>query len=160
MKTIKQLRGVEYLANMFAEMKPVYKQKHEFPEGKITCSTDIYKYLQSIWDKDTLNYTETMLLLLLNRQNKIIGWVKISTGGMAGTVVDPKVVFALALQGCATSIILAHNHPSGNLKPSEADINLTQKMIQAGKLLDIVVLDHIIMTSEGYYSFSDEGRIY
>jgi DNA repair protein RadC len=97
--------------------------------------------------------------MLLNRANKILRIFTVSTGGVAGTVADPKVIFATALKGNASSIILAHNHPSGNLKPSEADRQLTNRLTQAGKLLDISVLDHLIITAEEYFSFADEGLI-
>ena len=78
---------------------------------------------------------------------------------MSGTVADPKLIFAAALKACASSIILAHNHPSGNLKPSQSDIDLTRKLKDGGKLLEIQMLDHIIVTTEGYYSFADEGLV-
>jgi DNA repair protein RadC len=96
---------------------------------------------------------------LLNRGNKVIGICEISTGTVSGTLVDPRVVFATALKTNATGIILAHNHPSGNLKPSRADELLTDKLRKAGELLDVVVLDHIIVTTEGFYSFADEGYL-
>jgi DNA repair protein RadC len=102
---------------------------------------------------------EEFKILLLNRAGRVIGCYEVSFGGFAGTVADPKVIFAVALKSCASSIVLAHNHPSGNLKPSQSDINLTQKLIQAGKYLEINVLDHIILTREGYYSFADEGMM-
>lgn len=100
---------------------------------------------------------EEFWILLLNRANKIIGRERISSGGVAGTVVDAKVVFRKAVQQLACSIILAHNHPSGNLKPSQADKNLTEKLVNAGKAIDILVLDHLIISSEGYFSFADES---
>jgi DNA repair protein RadC len=87
----------------------------------------------------------------------VLGISEISTGGFAGTVADPKVIFSIALKACASSIILSHNHPSGNLKPSQADLNLTRKIKSGGELLDIAVLDHIILTSDSYFSFADEG---
>ena len=102
---------------------------------------------------------EQFKIMLLNRANKILGIFTVSTGGVAGTVADPKVLFAAALKGNASSIILAHNHPSGNLKPSEADRQLTNKLSQAGKLLDISVLDHLIITADEYFSFADEGLL-
>jgi len=98
-------------------------------------------------------------VILLNRANRVIGIFNLSTGGTVGTVAEPKLVFASSILRNASSIILAHNHPSGNLKPSTADTELTKKMKEAGKLLDIPVLDHLIVTSEGYYSFADEGII-
>ena len=97
--------------------------------------------------------------MLLNRANKVIGIYEVSSGGMSGTVADPKLIFSAALKSCATSMVLSHNHPSGNLKPSNADLRLTSKIKAGGELLDIDVLDHIILTSEGYFSFADEGLI-
>jgi len=100
---------------------------------------------------------EEFWMLLLNRANKLIGWEQVSSGGVSGTVVDAKIVFRKAIEGHASSLILCHNHPSGNLKPSKADIQLTQKLKKAGEQLDILVLDHLIVSEEGYYSFADEG---
>lgn len=100
---------------------------------------------------------EEFWILQLNRANHIIGRSRISTGGVAGTVVDSKMVFKPAIEVLATSIILIHNHPSGNLKPSQADIQLTSKLKEAGKHLDIAVLDHIIIAHSGFYSFADEN---
>lgn len=97
--------------------------------------------------------------MLLNRANKVIGILKLSTGGTSATIAEPKLVFASSILSNASSIILAHNHPSGNLTPSQADIDLTKKLKEAGKFLEIPVLDHLIVTSEGYYSFADEGLI-
>jgi len=93
----------------------------------------------------------------LNRSNKIIKKVLISEGGITGTVADPKRIFKAAIEQNATSIILCHNHPSGNIKPSDADIKLTKKLKEAGSFLDISILDHIIMGDDTFYSFADEG---
>jgi DNA repair protein RadC len=103
-----------------------------------------------------LNY-ENFCIILLNRANKVLKTVKISDGGITGTVVDPRKVFKIALDNNATSIILGHNHPSGQLTPSDADIQLTKKLKQAGDTLDLPVLDHIIVGDGNYYSFADEG---
>ena len=99
--------------------------------------------------------------MLLNRANKVLGIFEVSSGGSTGTVADPKLVFAAAIKANACGIILAHNHPSGNLQPSQADIDLTKKMKEGGKLLEIQILDHVIITTEGYYSFAgrDESSI-
>ncbi len=102
---------------------------------------------------------EEFWILLLNRANRVVGRQQISQGGVTGTVVDAKVIFRKAIEGLACSIILCHNHPSGNLQPSQADTELTRKLAQAGKLLDIVVLDHLIISEAGYYSFADEGEL-
>ena len=97
--------------------------------------------------------------MLLSRHNRVLGLVDISLGGTAGTLADPKVIFAAAIKGNASGIILAHNHPSGNLRPSQADIDLTRKLKAGGQILDIGVLDHIIITSESFFSFTDEEMI-
>lgn len=121
---------------------------------KITSSKDGYTYFKP--KLADLPYEE-FWILMLNRANKIIGEAQISDGGVAGTVADPKRIFKTALDNSASSIILCHNHPSGNTNPSEADKQLTRKINEAGKLLDISVLDHLIITDNGYYSFADEG---
>ncbi len=100
---------------------------------------------------------EEFWILLLNRANRVVAREQISLGGVAGTVVDAKVVFRKAIEGIASSIILVHNHPSGNLQPSQQDIDLTKKLKKAGETLDIAVLDHLIIAESGYYSFADEN---
>jgi len=102
---------------------------------------------------------EEFLILILNRNNQIMSWERISSGGVSGTVVDPKLVFKKALDKKAASIILAHNHPSGNLKPSAQDIKLTKNLVASGLLLDLPVLDHLIITEQGFFSFADEGML-
>jgi DNA repair protein RadC len=103
-----------------------------------------------------LNHEE-FWVLMLNRSGKVIAKELISKGGLTGTVADPKIIFNLALQHSAASIVMAHNHPSGNLKPSQLDIELTKKIANAGKMLDMNVLDHLIITNDGFYSFADGG---
>ncbi len=102
---------------------------------------------------------EEFWLLLLNRANEVFARERLSSGGMGGTVVDVKLVLKAALDARATAIIAVHNHPSGNLQPSQADIDLTKKLQQAGALLEIPLLDHLIVSERGYYSFADEGRV-
>jgi DNA repair protein RadC len=106
-----------------------------------------------------MDHIEEFMVLCLNRANKVLGWARVSSGGLAGTVADPKLIFQIALKSNASSIILGHNHPSGNPKPSEADISLTNKMKRIGDLLTLAVLDHLILTSEGYHSFANEGLL-
>lgn len=131
------------------------RKESEFSEKvKITCSNDIYQLIKP----DLMDLPlEQFWIILLNRANQLIKKEQISSGGVSGTVADPKIIFKAALDQYASSIILVHNHPSGNLKPSRADIDLTNKMKSAGKLLEIPVLDHIIFGDEGYLSFADEG---
>jgi DNA repair protein RadC len=102
---------------------------------------------------------EEFWVLLLNRANAIIGKEQISKGGLTGTVADPRLIFRSAIDRRAAAIVVCHNHPSGNLSPSEQDIRLTKNLVEAGKVLEIPVLDHIIITQHGFYSFADEGRI-
>jgi DNA repair protein RadC len=121
---------------------------------KITCSEDIYLLMQPhMLDLDH----EQFWIVLMNRANTVLRKICISAGGVSGTVADPKLIFKTALEHLASGLILIHNHPSGNKKPSEADIILTKKIKEAGKLLEISVLDHIIFTNKEYYSFADEG---
>ncbi|WP_242916262.1 RadC family protein [Pontibacter liquoris] len=122
----------------------------------ITCSTDIYNYIKpQLLDLPH----EEFWIILLNRANVVMKKESISSGGVAGTVADPKIIFKKALEQLASSVILVHNHPSGNLKPSAADISLTKKMKEAGQFLDLPILDHIIFTDTDYYSFADEGML-
>jgi DNA repair protein RadC len=102
---------------------------------------------------------EEFWVLYLNKANKLIEAEKISSGGLTGTVVDVKIIMNHAVQKLASAIALSHNHPSGNLQPSDADISLTRKMKDAGKLLDILVIDHLIIGDKNYYSFADNGLI-
>jgi DNA repair protein RadC len=123
---------------------------------KITSSRDVYELFQA--ELAEKKY-EGFWLLLLDRSNKIVGQEKISEGGTSGTVADPKRIFKAAIDRHASSIILCHNHPSGNVEPSQADISLTKKMIHAGSLLDIQILDHVIVGEENYFSFADENMM-
>ncbi len=140
-----------------AEIKVSYKTRVKYSEmRKIDSSQDAEEILRNIWS-DAMELREEFYMLLLNRANKVLGYYRVSEGGTDGTVVDPKLVFSVALKCHASSIILAHNHPSGNTKPSEADIRLTKDLIEGGKLLEISVLDHLILTAENFFSFADEG---
>jgi len=128
-----------------------YKEK-----VRITSSNDIYQLIKpELMDLQK----EEFWIILLNRANRLIKKEQISSGGVSGTVADPKIIFKAALEQYASSIILVHNHPSGNVKPSQADINLTKKMKEAGNLLEIPILDHIIFSNEGYLSFADESLL-
>ncbi len=123
----------------------------------VTDSKQVFSLLTSNWDENKIEFVEQFKILLLNTANKVLGIFEVSTGGIAGTVADPKLIFMAALRANASAIILSHNHPSGNLQPSQQDLTLTRKITEGGKILDIRVLDHLIITTEGYYSFSDEG---
>lgn len=147
----------ETIMYQLAEISISYKPAQKLSELQIiNSSTDCEKLFRNFWSDD-LNYCEEFIIMLINRANRVLGFSKISKGGIAGTVADPKIIFQNALKSNASSLILCHNHPSGNLKPSQADLDLTRKIKQAGQFLDITVLDHIILTEEGFYSFADEG---
>ncbi|MEZ5059376.1 MAG: JAB domain-containing protein [Saprospiraceae bacterium] len=122
-------------------------------------SVDAYKIFYQLWNKGTMELREDFYVMLLNRANKAIGIFHLSKGGITATVVDIKLLFGVVLKTAAQSIILAHNHPSGNLKPSEADKELTRKIKEASTLLEITVLDHLILTKDGFYSFADDGLL-
>lgn len=141
-----------------AEIQLTYKNRVKAEDRpQIKNSSDAYWVLESNWSNQ-MELVEEFNILLLDRSSRVMGLCPISKGGVAGTVVDLKIVFAAALKGRASSIILAHNHPSGNLSPSRSDIELTKKFDQAGKILDILVLDHLILSPDGrFYSFADEG---
>lgn len=121
---------------------------------KITGSRDAYKILYPLLSD--LNHEE-FWIVLLNKGNNVLGTHLISKGGMAITTADPRIIFQVALEQHATAIILAHNHPSGNLKPSAQDLNLTQRLTAGAKLLELIIFDHLIITDKTYYSFADEG---
>lgn len=132
--------------------------KTEFEKVKISSSYDSVKYLRQFFFDD-INIYESFFLMLLNRSNTVIGYVKISQGGITGTVCDPLLVAKYAIDSLAKGVILCHNHPSGQLIPSEQDNAITRKIKEGLKLFDISVLDHIILTEDSYYSYSDEGNI-
>lgn len=141
-----------------AEIQLSYKTKVKPSERpKICSSKDAFKILLQTWDDEKIEFVEEFRVMLINRANRVLGIVNISTGSNTGTVADPKIIFAAALKANACGLIMAHNHPSGNRQASKADIDLSKRMREGGKLLDIEVLDHIIVTTEGYLSLMDEG---
>jgi DNA repair protein RadC len=143
-----------------AEVELIYKSKVKASERPhITSSLDAYNVIKPLWDEDKIDLMEQFKVLFMNRANKILCLYNLSSGGITGTVADPRLIYAAALKINAVSLILCHNHPSGNLKPSEADIDLTRKIKTAGSYFDMKVFDHLIITSETYFSFSDEGLL-
>lgn len=143
-----------------AEVELVYKTTVKASERpKINSVKDSYQLLKELWNENTIEMQEEFKVMLLNRGNKVIGVYEASAGGLTGTIADPRLILAAAIKSLAVSIILSHNHPSGNLKPSRSDEELTQKIKVAAAYHDIKVIDHIIITSEGYYSFADEGLL-
>ena len=147
--------------NEVSEVKLSYKSKVKASERpKVLNSKASFDILLKSFDHDTIELRETMKMLLLNRANKVLGVMDVSNGGTAGTVIDVKLIMQCALLSNASSIILCHNHPSGNLTPSTEDNNMTRKIKNACDIMSINLLDHIIITSEEkHYSYADEGRL-
>lgn len=134
------------------------KEPTEFKRVKIGSSNTASEYIRQFYDSDIEIY-ESFFILLLNRQNQTIGYAKISQGGIVGTVVDVKLILKYVVESLATGVILAHNHPSGNLQPSREDEQITEKIKKALVMVDSSLFDHIILTRDGYTSMADEGLI-
>jgi len=141
-----------------AEIELTYRNKvNPCERPKISCSEDIFNMLRSVWDQNKIEYIEQFYVVLLNKANRVLGVAKISEGGVSGCSVDPKRIFQCALKANASAIIIAHNHPSGQTKPSDNDIQITKKIKNAANYLEISLLDHLIVTPYTFYSFADEG---
>lgn len=141
-----------------AEITINYKPSIIFSETeKVSSSLEAYNILRQGWDN--ISYKESFKLLLLNQANKVLGISLIAIGGVSALHLDFKTIFQTGLKANASFLILAHNHPSGNIKPSEADIKMTRRCVDLGKQLDLVVIDHIILTATDYYSFGDNCKI-
>jgi len=141
------------IANLELKAK---KTPSNFEKVKIISSNDAFKVIKQFYFDD-IDIFESFFILCLNRNNQTIAYAKISQGGVAGTVVDIKLIAKYAIDCLASGVILAHNHPSGDLKPSNEDLAITKRIKEGLKILDIQVLDHLILTSQGYLSFGDEG---
>lgn len=146
-------------------------KKYKFPQIKvkvsvtkgdkvtITSPEKMVEVMRSIFNADTILWTEEVIMVCLNRANDVVGYYRVSSGGFSGSVLDPRVVMTIALQNASSSIILAHNHPSGNLKPSEGDRAVTEKIRKACEFFDMKLLDHLIITDESYFAFSENGLL-
>lgn len=153
-KGIGEAKAITLMAAMELGRRRQYKEARSLPA--IRNSADAYQLLQPmVADLDH----EQFWIILLNRAHQVINLEQVSSGGVSGTVVDPKIIFRRALHGQASSIILCHNHPSGNLKPSPSDLEITKRLKLAGQQLEILVVDHLIVTHRGFYSFADEGLL-
>jgi DNA repair protein RadC len=143
-----------------AEVELVYRSKVKASQRpQIISASDAYAVLIKLWEEGKMELVEQFKVLFLNRANRVLCCYNVSSGGITGTVADPRLIFTAALKVNCVSLILAHNHPSGSLKPSRADEELTQKIKGAGHFLDIKVLDHLIVSQEEYFSFADEGLL-
>lgn len=138
------------------EVKLTYKNRMRIEDRPIvTNSLDAYELFVTEWDDDKIELQEQFKIMLLDKSNSCLGIVEIASGGIDYCLVDAKLVFAAALKARATAMIVAHNHPTGNLRFSEPDRKLTEKLVEIGNLLDLPVLDHLIVSCEGYRSYSD-----
>ncbi|WP_297335349.1 JAB domain-containing protein [Algoriphagus sp.] len=149
------------MTNTVNEIQLSYKPNRDFTENyKITSSRDAFLLLERVFNPDTICLREEFVIIYLNRANRVLGYYKAFTGGLASVVCDTKLILAVALKSMASGIILAHNHPSGSLEPSEQDKSLTRRVKAACQNLDVELLDHLILGADGgYFSFSDESLI-
>lgn len=144
--------------NCVSEIKVSFKPEYDIKKRPIIRSSkDAYEILLKVWDKGLMSFLEEFKVILLNNANRVLGVVDIAVGGKDYVPVDMKVIFSIALKASASKIILAHNHPSDKLIPSPQDKAITSKAIEAGKVLDFEVCDHIIIGIDEYYSMKDEG---
>jgi len=153
---------MEQLTQTVSEISVVYHNKQKTSERPvINTSMDAHKVLLTGFNPDTIAYQEEFVCAYLNRGNQVLGLYKVGIGGITGVVADPRMVLAVALKIAAVSIVVAHNHPSGNLRPSKADEDLTFKLKEGGRLLDVKLLDHLIVAPDTgtYFSFADEGSL-
>lgn len=149
---------MENYANWKAgEVKLTYQRTH--PNGqKVIRPNEVVTYIRNLFE-DVMEHHECFFAVTLNRNNEIIGWLKVSEGGVASTVVDHKIVLQFTILTNASALIVAHNHPSGNCKPSAADLRLTESLAELCKLMDVTLLDHVIVTEKNHYSFADNNLI-
>lgn len=160
MKTLKNSGQRSFhFPSRIAEIRVSYSTTiKDADRSKVTSSYDACEIFRTKWRKNKIGYVEEFKAMILNRANKVLGIINVSQGGVSGCVADPKVIYAAALKANGSALIVAHNHPSGNLTPSQADIQLTRKLKEAGQFLDLPLLDHLILTKDDrYYSFADEG---
>lgn len=154
LQNLKEIKGNWTVAEIEIRYKPLITNR-----TTITSSSLAYELIKSLWNTETICFQENFAALFFNTSKKVIGWRVLSTGTMNKCIVDIKLLASLALHCMATEVMIVHNHPSGNLNPSACDKDLTQTIKAALKLIDVTLLDHLIITEEGYYSFSDEGLL-
>ena len=142
-----------------SEVKLIYRTKVKASDRlHIKCSKDAFELFMKTWDLDSIEHIEEFKIMLLTRSNKVLGIASISKGGINGTVTDVRIILQYAIKANASGLIICHNHPSGNMQPSESDISITRKIKESGNLMDVPLLDYLIIVPEGkYYSLGDEG---
>ncbi|MDR2222419.1 MAG: JAB domain-containing protein [Flavobacteriaceae bacterium] len=150
--------NIEWL--IASEVELIYKSKVKASQRpQITSSYSAYQVALTAWDSNKIELLEQFKVIMLSNNNKVLGVLDASTGGITGTIVDLRIIFSALLKACAVGFLIVHNHPSGSLVPSDADKQITRKIKEASKILDINLLDHLIITTESYYSFADEGTL-
>jgi DNA repair protein RadC len=161
MITLKTLDRTPHLA----ELKVTYKRgrrkdtRQQKMPWALNTAVKAEEYLRTLWDEDTIDLREEFVVLCLDASLTVLGWVRLHTGGLDSSPVDPRLVFGVALQTASAAIVVAHNHPSGNVEPSQQDEVLTQRLAVGAKLLGVRLLDHLILGREGSYSFASAGRL-
>ncbi|ABQ06596.1 JAB domain-containing protein [Flavobacterium johnsoniae] len=146
--------------DIISEIELIYRSKVSASQRpQITSSRRAYELALQNWDENKIEFIEQCKIMLLSQSHKVLGIYEMSSGGIAGTVVDIRLLFTAALKAAAVNVILIHNHPSGNTAPSDADRQITSKAVKAGQFLDVKILDHLIISSESYYSFADDGAL-
>lgn len=139
-----------------AELKVAYRSRtKDRGQWLIRSPKDVEQYLRAVWNKDTLELVEEFVVVCLNGRHEATGWVRVASGGFNATPIDPRLIFGIALQTASSAIVVAHNHPSGSLEPSELDRQVTERLTEAGRLLGVAVLDHLILTRDGAFSFTE-----
>lgn len=144
----------DFVSEISVSYSRTYKRKI-----KVTGADSAHKTLRKMWDTNLLNIQEQFCVLFLNNSNEVVGFRCLSSGTLTASLVDFKILFGLACKSLSSAIIIAHNHPSGKLQPSQGDINVTKKIKEAGNMLDIKLLDHIILTQNDYFSLNDNNLI-
>jgi len=144
-----------------SEVSLIYRSKVKASDRpQVKCSRDAYNLFMEQWDHDTIEHVEEFKVMLMNRPNSVLGIMVVSKGGISGTVTDVRILLQAAIKANASGIIVCHNHPSGNLKPSDKDTRLTHRISDACDIMDIELFDHLIITGDGnYYSFADNGLL-
>lgn len=146
------------LKSNLREVSAVYKKNHSVQNIKVASSQDVNAFIRTIYPVE-INIREAMVAVFLNNSNNTLGYSVSSIGGITGTLVDVRLILRDALLTQSTAIILVHNHPSGTLQPSQADISITEKVKNAALLMDIKLIDHLIITENQFFSFADEGKL-
>ncbi|QES87340.1 JAB domain-containing protein [Rhizosphaericola mali] len=158
--TVSALEKVQPQWSALQEVQLTYRNKMKASQRpKINMAEDALSLFRTVWNEEEMELVESFKMLLLNNANKVLGVYHGSTGGTAGTIVDIRILLTVALKSNACKIIVAHNHPSGNLTPSTADLKITERLKDAAKLMDITLLDHLILTTDEYQSFANEGLL-